>query len=258
MKIFFNTSTGNCLYVAKKIQSHFEKCELLSIPQELKKENFDLNDDIIGFIYPVHYAGVPMAVYDFLEHVRVNKNAYVFAIGVSGGGKADISFYQTVRLLGRNLNNTLEVRYISNYTRAGRNPTEERAKEAIEKYDDIIDQFAESVKNRENNIKSFKGGIGNLEYKIFKNIFKNKDKKFNVNDKCISCGMCKKICPVDNIVLEDGKPKWNGKCTDCMACINICPKEAINIGKSTITKNRYRNPYISRNELIAYGDEDKN
>lgn len=70
--------------------------------------------------------------------------------------------------------------------------------------------------------------------------------------------MCKKICPVDNIVLEDGKPKWNGKCTDCMACINICTKEAINIGKSTIKKNRYRNPYISRNELIAYGYEDKN
>ncbi|HCW52646.1 MAG TPA: 4Fe-4S ferredoxin [Clostridium sp.] len=252
MKIFFNTSTGNCLYVAKKIQSHFEECELLSIPQELKKENFNLNDDIIGFIYPVHYAGVPMVVYDFLEHVKINPNSYIFAIGVSGGGKADVSFYQVSQLLGRSLNNTLEVRYISNYTRMGTNPTEKRAKDAIEKYDDKIEQFAEAIKNRENNIKNFKGGLGNLEYKIFKNVLKNRDKKFNVNDKCISCGMCAKICPVDNVALVDGRPQWNGNCVDCMACINICPKEAINIGKSTIKKNRYRNPYISRNELIDF------
>lgn len=256
MKIFFNTSTGNCLYVAKKIQSHFEACELLSIPQELKNENFNIDDEVIGFIYPIHYAGVPVVVYDFLSKINVNKNSYVFAIGVSGGGRADTAFYQTGELLGRNLNNALEVRYISNYTRAGRNPTEDRAKEAIKKYDDKIEQFAESVKKKINNITNFKGGIGNVEYKVFKDLIKNKDKKFNVNDNCISCGMCEKICPVDNIVFVDGKPKWNGKCTDCMGCINICPKEAINIGKSTIKKNRYRNPYISRNELTAYGDED--
>lgn len=62
--------------------------------------------------------------------------------------------------------------------------------------------------------------------------------------------MCEKICPVNNITIESNKPKWNGKCVDCMACINICPKKAINIGKSTIKKNRYRNPYIEANELL--------
>ena len=51
--------------------------------------------------------------------------------------------------------------------------------------------------------------------------------------------------------MENNKPKWSGKCTDCMACINICPKEAINIGKSTIKKNRYLNPYIKREELLG-------
>lgn len=254
MKIFFNTSTGNSLYVAKKIQAHFENCELISITQAYRKRNFNVDDDIVGFIYPIHYAGVPVVVYDFLKKVKLKNDAYVFAIGVSGGGKASTAFYQTNELLGRELNNTLEVRYISNYTRAGRNPTEERAKQVIEKYDDKIELFAKDIKNRKNNITKFNGWIGNMEYKIFKDLIKNKDKKFNVNDKCISCGMCKKICPVDNIKLVDEKPKWNGNCVDCMACINICPKEAINIGKSTINKNRYRNPYISRNELVSYED----
>jgi NAD-dependent dihydropyrimidine dehydrogenase PreA subunit len=50
--------------------------------------------------------------------------------------------------------------------------------------------------------------------------------------------------------MENNKPKWNGKCTDCMGCINICPKEAINIGKVTMKKNRYFNPYIKKEELL--------
>lgn len=254
MKIFLNTSTGNCLYVAKKIQSQFEDCTLHSISKELKEKNFNIDDNIIGFIYPIHFGGVPLVVYDFLKNVKVNKNSYVFAIGVSGGGKSDTAFYQTNKLLGRDINNALEVRYISNYTKAGRNPTEERAKEAIAKYDDKIKEFAESLKNKENHITNFKGSIGNIGYKIIKDYFKNRDKNFNVNDKCINCGMCEKICPVNNITLKNGKPNWNRNCTDCMACINICPKEAINIGKSTIKKNRYRNPYITRNELLSYED----
>ncbi|MGL5480019.1 MAG: EFR1 family ferrodoxin, partial [Clostridium sp.] len=35
-----------------------------------------------------------------------------------------------------------------------------------------------------------------------------------------------------------------------MGCINICPKNAINIGNSTIRKDRYLNPFIKRDELI--------
>ena len=63
--------------------------------------------------------------------------------------------------------------------------------------------------------------------------------------------MCKIICPVDNIKMINNKPIWLGNCTDCMACINICPKEAINIGTTTLKKNRYRNPYIEVKELVS-------
>ena len=254
MKIFYNTSTGNSLYVAKRILEKLnltpEEYELLSIPTELKNKNFEVNDEIIGFIYPIHYSGVPIVVYNFLKQLNINNNSYVFAIGVSGGGSSKFSFYQVEKLIKRKLNNQLEVKYISNYIRMGRNPSIERAKQAISNYEEKIDSFAESIRNRHDNIIKHKNSLGKLMYLTFKSTLKIKDKHFNVNDKCISCGMCKKICPMDNITMIYGKPNWNGNCVDCMACINICPKEAINIGKFTINKNRYRNPYISSSELI--------
>ena len=250
MKILYFTSTGNCLYVAKRISEKFRECELVSISRAVKENNFEFDDDIIGIIYPIHYAGVPIQVYDFLSQVKINEESYVFAVGVSGGGSAYTSFYQVNQLLKRKIDNNLTVKYISNYTRMGTNPTEERAVKAIKKYDHDIDKFTESIKKKEIKHENFKKDIGYIEYKIFKDLLKNKDKKFNVNDNCIGCKMCQKICPIDNISIDNNKPKWNGKCIDCMACINVCPKEAINIGKSTVNKNRYRNPYIKLEELI--------
>lgn len=252
MKIFYNTATGNSLYVAKTIRDKFKDCELISMSKALKENKFEVTEDVMGFIYPVHYAGIPIVVNEFISKLRINENAYIFAIGVTGGGGADTSFNQINNVLPNKLkiSNFCTIKYISNYTRASRNPTEQRAKGAIKENESKLMNFIESLRKREIKEKDFKWGIGNLEYKIWKDYYKSKDKKFNVNEKCVNCKMCEKVCPVDNIIIENNKPKWSGKCTDCMACINICPKEAINIGKSTINKNRYLNPYIKREELL--------
>ena len=252
MKIFYNSATGNSLYVAKIIKEKFEDCELISMSKALKENKIKANEDVIGFIYPIHCGGLPIVVNEFISKLRINEDAYIFAIGVTGGGGANNSFNQINKLLSNKIkiSNYCTIKYISNYTRAGKNPTEERAKDAIKENESRLLDFIESLKNRDCKVKNFKSGIGNLAYKIWKDYYKNKDKNFNVNHKCIGCNMCEKVCPVDNIIMENNKPKWSGKCTDCMACINICPKEAINIGKATIKKNRYFNPYIKREELL--------
>lgn len=49
-----------------------------------------------------------------------------------------------------------------------------------------------------------------------------------------------RLCPLNNITLEDGKPLWGGNCTHCMACISYCPTEAIEYGRRSVGKPRYR------------------
>lgn len=252
-KIFYFSSTGNCLYVAKQIKDALGECEIISIPKAVKEESLDYEGDMIGFVFPLHSYGLPIIVREFIEKIRVNKNAYIFAVEVTGGGQSNFPLLEMKELLkGKGeIKSSVIIKYISNYTRMGKNPTEERAKKAIAKNNDKLQEFIKVLKAKE--IKPLPKRYSLIHkkfYSLWKDSYKEKDKKFEVDERCVSCSMCEKICPVDNIVMLEGQPKWKGHCTDCMACINICPNKAINLGKSTQNKNRYRNPYIKSKELI--------
>ena len=47
-------------------------------------------------------------------------------------------------------------------------------------------------------------------------------------DKCISCGKCRKVCPMDVDVTDNSRKRKNGtECILCMACVKSCPKDAL-------------------------------
>ncbi len=49
-----------------------------------------------------------------------------------------------------------------------------------------------------------------------------------VTDKCINCGSCESVCPVNAISEKDGKRFVDASlCVDCGACQGACPVDAI-------------------------------
>ena len=47
-------------------------------------------------------------------------------------------------------------------------------------------------------------------------------------EKCISCGKCKRVCPMDVDVTDNSKKRKNGtECILCMECVKNCPKNAL-------------------------------
>ena len=77
-----------------------------------------------------------------------------------------------------------------------------------------------------------------------------KSKAFYVKENCIGCGKCAKNCPVSGIEMRDGKPHWTGACTHCMACICLCGENAIEYGKKSEKKVRYRCPSYSEEKIL--------
>ena len=46
--------------------------------------------------------------------------------------------------------------------------------------------------------------------------------------KCISCGKCKRVCPMDVEMTDNSRKRKNGTdCILCMECVKVCPKGAL-------------------------------
>ena len=47
-------------------------------------------------------------------------------------------------------------------------------------------------------------------------------------DKCVSCGRCRAVCPMDVDVTDNSRSRKNGtECMLCMECVKTCPKGAL-------------------------------
>ncbi len=46
--------------------------------------------------------------------------------------------------------------------------------------------------------------------------------------KCVDCGKCKRVCPMDVDVTDNSRGRKNGtECILCMECVKACPKDAL-------------------------------
>ena len=49
-------------------------------------------------------------------------------------------------------------------------------------------------------------------------------------EKCVSCGRCKRVCPMNVNMLDNSRKRKNGtECILCMKCMSYCPKSALKL-----------------------------
>ncbi len=71
--IYYFTSTGNSLNVARKVAEGLGESDIISIPKELDKEMITCDSDIVGIITPVYAMGAPRIVADFVKKLTLKR-----------------------------------------------------------------------------------------------------------------------------------------------------------------------------------------
>jgi ferredoxin/flavodoxin len=83
----------------------------------------------------------------------------------------------------------------------------------------------------------------------FKEMIPVADKSFQYNESCNGCGICSRICPVNNIKLINNRPVWQHHCENCFACFAWCPNSSI-YGDITAYAEHYHHPEVKVSDMI--------
>lgn len=244
--IYYFSATGNSLQAAKVIAKKID-AEVVKITN---KTSIQCDKDVVGFVYPTFYWGLPALVARFAKKLKIKGNPYIFAVttcGLSSGGALgqlnnilnkkgqNLSFGETIRTVANN---------ITKYSIKQKSIVKLVQSENKKAY-----KIAEAVAKKQKNKIPKVGIFSKAFYQLYLKEYPNSDKKFHVTNDCISCGTCQQVCPSGNIVLKNGKPVFQHHCENCLACLHWCPKNAIEWKKTTIGKQRYHHPEILCSEL---------
>lgn len=252
--IYYFSGSGNSLKVAKDIAAGLKNTEIIQIC----RNNIGFNNTTskkVGIIFPVYYSGMPLLVKDFIEKMDIPSDAYVYTV-VTFGRAADASISQLEKLLinkGIKLSAAFKIKMPGNYQVMYSPISEKKQNRLFENEQKKIPLIVESINNNE--IIKLSGisdkimqTVGDVMYTSFNP--SKKDENFWTDEKCNGCGICLKVCPANNIKMNDHKPEWQHKCEQCVACMQWCPQKSIQYKKVTIKRGRYHNPDVVAKELF--------
>ncbi len=259
--MYYFSATGNSLAIAQNLSKKLEHSNIISIPHVMNKAN-DITGEIIGIVCPIYFHNMPYIVRDFIK--KIKKATYLFMV-YAGAGELGLCVHATKKLfLAHNMklsavfniplpdNSTIHVK------------PEEQQQDMLHNVDKKTEDIVKIVNGQGEHFD--RNTLGLIEtyiypgmlYKFLYASVKKMDKDFTTDENCNGCSICRKVCPVNNITMQDKKPVWNknNRCQVCLACYNWCPKECITHVSVNAEMKRYHNPNIAMKDIISSSAEE--
>lgn len=254
--IFYFSGTGNTRWAAREVAKATGE-GLVYIPDVIGGDcHFNLRpDERLGFVFPIHGWRPPVLVLKFISKLEINFSGhYCYALVTAGDsiGKAMDYLSRALFEKGMHVDSCFSLIMPESYVGLPFMDVDTKQKEKAKKDKASSDlrRYIDVILKREKGVSDvvlgplpgfFSGPVGSF---FVKHLIT--DRPFHVDTtKCISCGMCEKVCPVHDITLVErsGKdvPSWNhnGECLTCFTCYHHCPVKAIEYGRRTKHKGQY-------------------
>ncbi len=240
--IFYFTGTGNTRWAAEQLALSTGDV-LHYIPDELKKESCDYTlqeGERLGFCFPTHGWQPPRIVREFIRKATFRSTSYIYALTTCGDnmGHAMRIFNKELGRQGLHTDAAFAVVMPeSNVCFSFLHlDTPERERQKINAAKQRMQHICEVIVNCQRGVEELVKGAIPYTYTYVIGGYYNKhlitDQHFWVDEEvCVKCGLCAKLCPVNDILGTPPQWKHDGSCTNCLACYHHCPKHAIHWGK---------------------------
>lgn len=242
IKLVYFSGTGGTARFASLMEQNFksQNCSVQVLPLEVesiekakKDGTFGIHStDLIVLMFPVHAFDSPEPIYNWIKTLPMSNGLPVAVISISAAGEYWINaacrsgsikaltlkgynvFYERMIVMPFNMliptKESITIRLLQVLPSKAENTTTE-----------IL-----SMKHRRTS-PPLKSRILTFICKIEKVWVKLFGKELCTRKSCTQCGQCARNCPLGNIHMRVGKPKFGWHCIACLRCIYACPTNAI-------------------------------
>jgi len=274
-EIYYFSGTGNSLVVARDIAGQLDG-KLIPLAALRSAQRVHTAADVIGIIFPVHNVvngGVPLIIRNFLAKLEFSAAPYIFTVCTCGAGSGDalVSVANIIKARGGQLAAGFTVKMPFNCPPFTKN--EEQLKRFRAWQEQLAEVCATVAARRSMKIKTVNALIKALVYPLgqimYASILNNyrklanstelafdeavsfNDQSYAVDEHCNGCGICAKVCPVNNIAIVDHRPVWQHHCEACLACLVWCPQQAVSGGILSGKAERYQHPEVQLQDMFS-------
>lgn len=251
-ELYVFSATGNCLTTARKLAQKLEHCNIIPVTAVKNQAKILVEADCVGIVFPVYYGNMPYPVRELVSKMVCKPDTYIFTVTTCRGhvGAANQRMDQLLRTRGQKLSLAVGIRMPGNSFLN----TMEQDQECLDQQDACVAEILEPIQNRQIQ-NHFTEELLPLTPVDYPNNFRG----LVAEESCIGCGTCVKVCPMNNITMENGKAHIGDNCATCLACFHWCPVEAICMSKAAdiARRRKYRHPDVTLADIAGQKEATK-
>jgi NAD-dependent dihydropyrimidine dehydrogenase PreA subunit len=237
--IFCFSGTGNSFYIANRLAKELGDTKVIMMASVMGSETLEMTERV-GFVFPTYKGFPPLMVKEFIEKVFALQDllpiqySFLITTRYKFAGYSLVATELMLQKAGCLSSYSSHIVMPDGYVPLMEVQDKQTIDTLYAKADARVERIAREISEEKLKISAKPLFTKLAVYRLMPIVHlasKDFSKKFKVADTCTGCGLCYRMCPSGNIVMESGKPIFGDNCLGCLGCYHRCPSSAIEFTK---------------------------